>query len=194
MAGMEPRAISVDAVSPQPWRNGGGITRELLAAPDTGQWQWRVSVADIERDGPFSAWPGVQRWFAVLEGAGVALTIDGAAHVVTPRGGALRFDGDASTTCHLLEGPTRDLNLMLRGARGALEKIVDAEAWHPAASQCGLFAAAAGRCRADDAEFDVAAQSLLWFDAAPATLRFVSSLSPDDAGWWLSVTPREGER
>lgn len=191
---MEPRAISVDAVPPQPWRNGGGITRELLAAPDAERWQWRVSVADIERDGAFSAWPGVQRWFAVLEGAGVTLTIDGAAHVVTPRSGALRFDGDAMTACRLLDGATRDLNLMLRGVRGALEKVVAAEAWHPAASQCGLFAAAAGRCRADGAEFDVPAQSLLWFDAAPATLRFVASSPPADCGWWLSVTPREGER
>ena len=191
---MEPRAIRVDAVPPQPWRNGGGITRELLAAPDAGQWQWRVSVADIERDGGFSAWPGVQRWFAVLEGAGVALTIDGAVHVVTPRSGALRFDGDAMTACRLLDGATRDLNLMLRGVRGALEKVVDAEPWHPAASQCGLYAAAAGRCRADDAEYDVPARSLLWFDAAPATLRFVASSPPADGGWWLSVTPREAER
>ncbi len=191
---MEPRAISVDAVPPQPWRNGGGITRELLAAPDVERWQWRVSIADIERDGPFSAWPGVQRWFAVLEGAGVSLTIDGAVHVVTSGSGALLFDGAAMTACRLLDGPTRDLNLMLRGARGALEKVVAAQAWRPAASQCGLFAASAGRCRADDVEFDVAARSLLWFDTAPATLRFVASPPPADCGWWLSATPREGER
>jgi len=193
---MEPRAIRVDAVPPQPWRNGGGITRELLAAPgpDAEQWQWRVSVADIERDGAFSSWPGVKRWFAVLEGAGVALTIDGAAHVVTPKSFALRFDGDASTACRLLDGPTRDLNLMLRGVRGALQKVVAAQDWRPAASQCGLYATSAGRCRADDAEFDVLARSLLWFDAAPATLRFVATSPPVDCGWWLSVTPREGER
>lgn len=191
---MEPRAISVDAVPPRPWRNGGGITRELLVSPDADRWQWRVSVADIERDGPFSAWPGVQRWFAVLEGAGVSLTIDGAAHFVTASGEALLFDGVAITACHLLDGPTRDLNLMLRGARGALEKVVDAQAWRPAASQCGLFAAAAGRCRADDAEFDVAARSLLWFDAAPGTLTFVASPLPANRGWWLSVTPGEVER
>ena len=58
---------------PQPWRNGGGVTRELLAWPDGGDWRVRVSVADIDADGPFSAFPGVERWFAVLEGAGVAL-------------------------------------------------------------------------------------------------------------------------
>lgn len=54
-----------------PWRNGGGQTRELLtwpagSAPD--QWQLRISRADIDYDGPFSAFPGVQRWFAVLKG------------------------------------------------------------------------------------------------------------------------------
>ena len=51
------------------WRNGGGRTRELLAWPDAADWKVRVSVADVESDGPFSAFPGVQRWFAVLEGA-----------------------------------------------------------------------------------------------------------------------------
>ena len=52
-----------------PWRNGGGVTRELLrlaARPATGSV--RVSVADIEADGPFSPFPGVERWFAVLRG------------------------------------------------------------------------------------------------------------------------------
>ena len=64
-------------IAPQRWRNGGGWTRELLAWPDAAGWQVRLSVADVERDGPFSAFPGVQRWFAVLEGEGVELTVDG---------------------------------------------------------------------------------------------------------------------
>ncbi|MEO8526020.1 MAG: HutD family protein [Caldimonas sp.] len=45
----------------QPWRNGGGVTRELLAWPGVGDWCVRVSIADIEADGPFSTFSGVQR-------------------------------------------------------------------------------------------------------------------------------------
>ena len=42
-------------VAPQPWANGGGTTRELLVAEDGA---WRVSLAEIEQDGPFSSFPG----------------------------------------------------------------------------------------------------------------------------------------
>ena len=61
----------------QAWRNGAGVTRELLARPSAADWRVRVSVADIDRDGPFSAYPGVERWFTVLKGTGVDLAIDG---------------------------------------------------------------------------------------------------------------------
>ena len=58
-----------------PWRNGGGRTRELLAWPTPESWSVRVSVAEIEADGPFSQLPGIDRCFAVLAGAGVVLTL-----------------------------------------------------------------------------------------------------------------------
>src|SRR5512134_723973 len=101
-----PRLIRLDDVAPQRWRNGGGWTRELLALPGAVDWRVRVSVADIEADGPFSSFPGVQRTFAVLEGAGVELTIDGRAHRVDPASDALQFAGSAATHCRLLNGPT----------------------------------------------------------------------------------------
>ena len=116
---------------PQPWRNGGGVTRELLAWPDARDWRVRVSVADIEADGPFSAFPGVQRWFAVLKGAGVALCIDGAAQRLTRSDAPFAFDGAAQPTCRLLDGPTRDLNLMLRGAGGSMRVAEDGQDWQP---------------------------------------------------------------
>ena len=66
--------VRTDDLRPQPWRNGGGTTRELLVRPAGHTWQVRVSVADVVADGPFSAFPGVSRWFAVIDGEGVALT------------------------------------------------------------------------------------------------------------------------
>ena len=68
---MSVRAIHVDEVAPQRWRNGGGFTRELLAWPAVEAWRLRVSVAEVESDGPFSSFPAVERWFAVLDGNGV---------------------------------------------------------------------------------------------------------------------------
>ena len=67
--------IQTDAARTYPWRNGGGVTRELLTWPPLSgdDWAVRVSVATIDKDGPFSAFPGIQRWFAVLDGAGVQL-------------------------------------------------------------------------------------------------------------------------
>jgi hypothetical protein len=185
-----PRRVRLDDVRAQPWRNGGGLTRELLAWPaDTG-WRVRVSVADIERDGPFSSFPGVERWFVVLEGNGVVLGVDGRLHELRSGDAPLRFDGASDTHCRLLDGPTRDLNLMLHDARGGIRAAVHAEPWSPpaepwspsAGGACGLYALVAGRC----AGLEVAADTLLWFDRAPAALVFEAERPGVGAcGWWL---------
>ena len=60
---------------PVPWRNSGGVTRELLRWPDTDNWLWRISVAEVASDGAFSHFAGVQRWLAILSGTGVRLTM-----------------------------------------------------------------------------------------------------------------------
>jgi environmental stress-induced protein Ves len=87
---------------PQPWKNGGGTTRELLAWPAAADWRVRLSVAEVAADGPFSRFEGVQRWFAVLRGAGVRLVVDGVAHTLTAASEPLAFDGAADTQCTLL--------------------------------------------------------------------------------------------
>ena len=50
--------VRLEDAAPQAWRNGGGVTRELLTWPNADDWIVRLSVADIEKDGPFSAFPG----------------------------------------------------------------------------------------------------------------------------------------
>ncbi len=54
---MEPMLISAMDKPLQPWRNGGGFTRQLLAWPDDENWLLRISMANVSQDGPFSAWP-----------------------------------------------------------------------------------------------------------------------------------------
>lgn len=113
------QVIALKDVAPAPWRNGGGTTRELLTWPDSVAWQWRASVAEVIQDGPFSSFAGVQRWFAVLQGDGVGLTVNGRQHVLGKDDSPLTFDGAATTTCKLLGGATQDFNLMVQGGGSA---------------------------------------------------------------------------
>lgn len=115
-----------------PWRNGGGVTRELLVEPpgatfDTG-FIYRLSIADIEKDGPFSELPGIDRSMVVIEGAGLELEFPmGRREEVAPYG-VFRFPGEVPCTGHLKSGPVRDVNAMtarLKARHAA--KVVDVD-------------------------------------------------------------------
>jgi environmental stress-induced protein Ves len=187
------KAIAASRVASQPWKNGGGRTRELFAWPDREQWRVRVSLADIEADGPFSPFPGVTRWFAVLEGGGVELAFDDR-RVHVERGDApFVFDGALAPMCRLVNGPTRDLNLMLRGVNGAMVLAADHRPWSPAGDECGLFAAVGGTFYPNNRPIRVEAETLLWFDDVPPVLRFAADHDTGKPiGWWLQFAAREG--
>jgi hypothetical protein len=111
--------VQTSRAAPVPWKNGGGVTRELLRLPADGgdDWTLRISVADIAANGPFSPFAGVTRWFAVLEGAGVRLSFPERTLNVQRGDAPLCFDGADAPDCTLLDGATRDLNVMVRHAR-----------------------------------------------------------------------------
>lgn len=117
------KLVPLAQVAARPWRNGGGKTRELLAWPAPADWRVRMSVADVATDGPFSAFPGIERWFAVLEGEGVELSWPGERHRLEARSPPLCFDGGLAVHCSLLAGATRDFNLMARPGRAQLRRI-----------------------------------------------------------------------
>jgi environmental stress-induced protein Ves len=157
------RSVRASEVEPTPWRNGGGRTRELFTWPAGPDWRLRISVADIAADGPFSAFPGVQRWFAVLSGAGVVLRFAQGERRLDAASAPLAFDGAAAPDCDLVAGPTRDLNLMLRGgARGRLERAARGAAWDAAEPWRACFVGApAAWCGAGGEPVVLAADSLL---------------------------------
>lgn len=102
-----------------PWKNGGGTTREVAAHPvDDPDFDWRVSIADVEQSGPFSTYPGVDRIITLVEGERMVLGIGGTEQVLEPFE-PFRFSGDETVTCTLPSGATRDLNLMTRRDRAA---------------------------------------------------------------------------
>lgn len=116
-----------------PWKDGGGQTTEIAVHPagaTLANFDWRLSIADIAADGPFSGFPGVDRTLVLLSGAGMRL--DGSAHAAELRAPyePYAFSGDDAISCSLVAGPVRDLNLMLRRGRvsGRIVVVRDAAA------------------------------------------------------------------
>ncbi|WP_431032600.1 HutD/Ves family protein [Streptomyces sp. P6-2-1] len=106
-----------------PWRNGGGTTREVASGRvrEAGgeEFDWRVSVADVDAGGPFSAFPGVDRVITLVEGSGMVLTVDGEAPRLVEPLVPFAFPGDARTDCRLDAGAVRDMNVMTRRGRAS---------------------------------------------------------------------------
>jgi uncharacterized protein len=107
------------------WANGRGTTAVVARVPDTDDWTWRLSLADVVDDGPFSSLPGVDRWIAVARGGRMELQCgapDGfMSTVLDETHGAVSFSGDGDTSCRVLDGPLVDVNLMLRRGRATGE-------------------------------------------------------------------------
>lgn len=102
----------------QPWKNGGGTTTEIVREPAAGgAFLYRISIADVASNGPFSRFDGYDRHIMVLEGKGMRL--DCGAHgmldlePLAPR----FFSGDWDVTGTLVEGPVRDFNLIVDRSR-----------------------------------------------------------------------------
>lgn len=113
-----------------PWKNGGGVTREVAAFPEGAAldaFVWRVSVADVAQAGPFSRFAGIDRTLALLSGAGMLLDeAGGVTHALRGPLDIARFEGEAAIDARLVNGATRDFNLMVR--RGAATG--DVAVWH----------------------------------------------------------------
>jgi environmental stress-induced protein Ves len=111
-----------------PWKNGGGETVEIAVFPDgagLNDFDWRISMARVEGDGPFSEFPGIDRTLAILDGPGIILDVEG----VEPRRLTIEsaphfFPADVQTSARLIDGTVFDFNVMSR--RGKLAHDVRA--------------------------------------------------------------------
>ena len=109
----------------QRWRNGLGWTREILRLPGEGDWALRLSIAEIEQDAAFSAFPGVDRELVLLRGEGLRLQFaDGREVQLDPPHGRVRFEGEEVVQGVLVDGITHDFNLMWR------RDVLEAELLH----------------------------------------------------------------
>ena len=108
-----------------PWRNGGGTTTEILVEPRDNaiagdRFHYRLSIADVASDGPFSRFDGYDRHIMLLSGAGMTLACGAHGRIellapFEPRS----FSGDWEVRGSLVAGPVRDFNLIVDRARAS---------------------------------------------------------------------------
>jgi environmental stress-induced protein Ves len=109
-----------------PWKNGGGETFEIAVSPPEATldaMDWRISMAVVASDGPFSSFPGVDRTLSILEGDGIELALEGAgAFLLSPGTEPFHFPADVPAMARLSGGAVTDLNVMSR--RSAYRHLV----------------------------------------------------------------------
>jgi uncharacterized protein len=182
---MAVQQFAVERLPAMPWKNGGGVTREIVCVPagaGLDQFDWRVSIASIAASGPFSAFPGIDRVITLLQGGGVHLrSRDGAIdhRLATPLA-PFAFSGEAAIDAQLLAGECRDLNVMTRRGRCRAEVLVQRAAGELAPSSAGVVLAAAGRWHvaSEQGAHDIAAGEGLWWQREDAAWR----LRPNESG------------
>ncbi|MEP7297701.1 MAG: HutD family protein [Burkholderiales bacterium] len=151
-------------IAPQPWKNGAGLTREIaFGGANAVDFDWRLSVAEVDRDAPFSAFPGIDRCITLLTGVGMRLRAhDGSVdHALTTPLAPFRFAGDVALDAALVGGACTDFNVMTRRGRFRSEVAVHLEAATLAPGDVTLLLCASGQWLAGT-EAIGPLQGLLW--------------------------------
>src|SRR5262245_22849426 len=174
-----PRVLRAADRAPQPWRNGGGVTFEIARrAPPLQsalEFLWRVSIARVERAGPFSSFAGYARLIAVIEGAGMQLSGLAPESIALRPFEPFRFDGAASVSGALPAGPVSDLNVIFepRHCTARLSMLVgDLEERRAACAELLILnlRPAPMRCAIDGAIFELDRRDAVWITLPDATV------------------------
>ena len=131
-----------------PWKNGGGETTEIAVFPEAAglsEFDWRVSMARVDSEGPFSEFPGIDRTLSILEGAGIVLDVEGHEPIaLTRQSPPHAFPADVPTTARLIDGSVVDFNVMTRRDRLAHRVASLSEAARSEAGSVRLILSAGG--------------------------------------------------
>ncbi|MDL2226777.1 HutD family protein [Deltaproteobacteria bacterium OttesenSCG-928-M10] len=113
---MNYRVLKPEDYRQMPWKNGLGTTCEILREPagDEVPFDWRVSIAEIKENGPFSLFPQYMRVINTLEGRGMVMTVDGVRTHPLLKYDPYVFHGASRVESELIDGPIRDFNLIYR--------------------------------------------------------------------------------
>ncbi|MZY06439.1 HutD family protein [Acinetobacter pittii] len=99
------------------WKNGAGFTLEIARSQGEGDFEWRISMADVTTSGPFSLFPNKQRIISVLDGQGMVLHVDDLPAKTLNQGDIFAFHGESQVQSELVDGAIRDLNLIYDPAK-----------------------------------------------------------------------------
>lgn len=147
--------IDVYGLPALPWKNSSGQTRTISVSPpqaDFENFDWRVSLADVASSAKFSPFPGVDRTILLLDGAGMILQINGRGLPLTTPFDPHKFSGDDVVRCRLVDGPTRDFNVMTRRGRTQAEVKVWRMPVRLTIPDAAIFFCACGASRIDAIE------------------------------------------
>ncbi|MFF1510086.1 HutD family protein [Streptomyces sp. NPDC058326] len=186
------RHFDVETLTAGRWRNGGGATREIVSRPvDARAFGWRASIADIDRDGPFSTFPGVDRTLTLLAGDGVRLRCPGVFdRLLTRAGEQAAFSGDLALDAELPSGACRVLNIMVGHGRWSARVEQVAGPVVPPSGHAGVFHVLRGRWQSGvDGRVLTSGQGMWWDEDEPASGRGVVPLSADALALWADVAP-----
>jgi environmental stress-induced protein Ves len=160
----------------RPWRNGGGVTRDIVAVPagtSDDDFLWRASIATIDAAGPFSLWPGVDRAFLLLRGELLLTVGNEGERPVDSNAAAILFAGEAAIAARPVGGPCTALNLMTRRGRARIAVERWTAARPTAAGQCLLLAEQPTTLRINGDAIDLGqGDALLLTGAVPTELEF----------------------
>jgi uncharacterized protein len=142
------RVIRPDAFVTMPWKNGGGITHEIAREMEGERILWRLSMAEVASDGPFSSFPGLTRILTVIRGAGLVLRTPEGVITAEPMH-PVRFSGDLPVECTRIAGDVTDLNVIFDGARidARVTRLAGPEEWSEGSA---AFLTQSGSVAADD--------------------------------------------
>ena len=146
------RVIRPSEYLAMPWKNGSGVTTEICVSPPSGAFDWRVSIATVNADGPFSTFPGYERHIITLSGEGMILDIEGRGKFTLEPLRPFSFSGDAKVHGSLLKGTVLDFNLMVRRDFGSgTLRVKECKAGDRLGSEKGLHLAYVlqGECEAE---------------------------------------------
>jgi uncharacterized protein len=182
--------IESAAVAAEPWKNGGGRTRPLFAWPSAQDWAFRISLAEVERSGPFSSFPGIDRQIAIVRGGAVTLRFDGATPPVALGPVPFHFDGALAPACEVPGEAATDLNLMIDRARGqGTLALADSHEWTSADEWRGAFSADAAQLAiGKDRTVSLKPMSLLLTRGLQGTAWTLEPARPVPRLWWIGVT------
>ena len=176
------------------WKNGGGTTHEIAIRPEGAAldaFDWRVSIAEVARDGPFSRFPGIDRTITLIEGAGMRLSGNGRNVLMRTPFEPYAFPGEDPVDCALLSGPIRDFNAMVRRdrARGCVAVVRARTLFDAADFQLAFAAVGVHECTIDgDRPIRLAPRHTLIVERVAGEMGAPLAIQPvDEAGVALSV-------